>query len=180
MFGVARNDREKGKQRKEIPTKQNHSPTGTRTPVVRVKAEYPDQLDYRGLRYQLCSISNLYMLRNVSKGRRVPMVKKCRHRSCSTRSVGEAFNSREKTQALAIKAVEKRAAAALAKAAAKAAEKAAVAEEKAKKTAAAAEERAAEKAATAEEKAKRRRRRERLQRRRERRDVFRQILHKDI
>ena len=26
----------------------SNSPTGTRTPVVRVKAEYPNQLDYRG------------------------------------------------------------------------------------------------------------------------------------
>ena len=40
------------------------------------------------------------------------------------KEVGEAFNSREKTQALAVKAVEKRAAATAAKAAAKAAVKA--------------------------------------------------------
>ena len=30
-------------------SKTDPSPTGTRTPVVRVKAEYPDQLDYRGV-----------------------------------------------------------------------------------------------------------------------------------
>ena len=35
-----------------------NSPTGTRTPVVRVKAEYPDQLDYRGVRCQKFCITD--------------------------------------------------------------------------------------------------------------------------
>ena len=37
-------------RRKNLEKKNRISPTGTRTPVVRVKAEYPDQLDYRGVR----------------------------------------------------------------------------------------------------------------------------------
>ena len=43
-----------------VEAKERNSPKGTRTPVVPVKAGYPNQLDYRGLMYPPpCAINRI-------------------------------------------------------------------------------------------------------------------------
>ena len=45
-------------------TDLSNSATGTRTRVARVRAEYPNQLDYSGDAENLCSLSLLSLSRN--------------------------------------------------------------------------------------------------------------------
>ena len=45
-------------------TDLSNSATGTRTRVARVRAEYPNQLDYSGDAEKLCSVSLLSLMRH--------------------------------------------------------------------------------------------------------------------